>query len=168
MRSENSGNVAVESAGFPDVVDAPSIACPAIRGASGPDRYLSALFDQVFAFLLAFAVAAAGGDDRRSAWTGVAAVSVFVLYFLLSEGLFASTLGKVMFGLRVVDLRGRPCGFSRAFVRTLARFVEANPILLGGLPAAAMIVLTRRHQRLGDLVAGTVVARRAELDYGDE
>jgi uncharacterized RDD family membrane protein YckC len=40
--------------------------------------------------------------------------------------------------------------------------VEANPLLLGGLPAGIAILASERNQRLGDLAAGTLVvsARR--------
>lgn len=134
------------------------------RGTSGPDRYLSALFDHVFAFLLAAVVPAVVAGDRRDIWAGAAAIAAYILYFLLGEGIFATTPGKAMFGLRVVTLDGRRCGFAKATVRTLTRLVEFNPILLGGLPAASLIILTPRHQRLGDLMAGTVVARTSALD----
>lgn len=141
-----------------------SAARAGLRGVSGPDRYLSALFDHVFAFLIAFVIATLFGDDRRNVWAGVSAVSAYVLYFLLGEGMFSSTPGKAMFGLRVVTLQGQACGLIRAMTRTLTRFIEVNPILLGGLPAAALIVFTPRRQRLGDLIARTVVVRKNDLD----
>jgi uncharacterized RDD family membrane protein YckC len=40
--------------------------------------------------------------------------------------------------------------------------VEVNPILLGGLPAAAVVALSPTRQRLGDLVAGTYVLTAAD------
>jgi hypothetical protein len=42
-------------------------------------------------------------------------------------------------------------------LRTLLRVIEVNPILLGALPAGIMLLVTKRRQRLGDLLAGTVV-----------
>jgi uncharacterized RDD family membrane protein YckC len=35
--------------------------------------------------------------------------------------------------------------------------VEANPILVGELPAALCVIFSRNRQRFGDKVAGTVV-----------
>jgi uncharacterized RDD family membrane protein YckC len=45
-------------------------------------------------------------------------------------------------------------------VRTLARLVEVNPLLLGALPAGIAILSSSRRQRIGDWLANTVVVRR--------
>ena len=81
---------------------------------------------------------------------------LWIVYFTYLEGTSGQTLGKRVLGLRVVDLKtGRPPDFSKAFVRTLLRIVDWLPglYLLGFVVA----VLTPRKQRLGDLVADTVV-----------
>jgi uncharacterized RDD family membrane protein YckC len=88
----------------------------------------------------------------------------FVLWFLLawiySAGLESSpwqaTLGKRALGLVVIDGRGRRLSFVRASVRFLGGTLSV--VLLGiGLLLGAV---TRRHQALMDLVAGTLVVRR--------
>ena len=43
-------------------------------------------------------------------------------------------------------------------VRTGLRLFEVNPLLLGALPAGVAILASSRRQRLGDWLAGTVVA----------
>ena len=35
--------------------------------------------------------------------------------------------------------------------------IEVNPLLLGGLPAGLVVIATERKQRIGDLLAGTLV-----------
>lgn len=81
---------------------------------------------------------------------------LWIVYFTYLEGTSGQTLGKHALGLRVIDLTtGRPPSFSKALVRTLFRIVDWLPgfYLLGSVVA----VLTARKQRLGDLVAETVV-----------
>jgi len=48
-------------------------------------------------------------------------------------------------------------------IRTLARLLEANPILLGGIPAGIAIFSSPRKQRIGDSLAGTVVVSRQDI-----
>jgi uncharacterized RDD family membrane protein YckC len=136
----------------------------ALKGTRGSDRYLAALFDNVFAILLAFVVVASLEDSRNVAVPGIAAVLVFWLYFLVSEWLFSATPGKMIWGLRVVTDDGRRCGIARATVRTLTRLLEVNPALLGGVPAALLITFTKRRKRLGDFLAATVVVKAAALE----
>ena len=90
--------------------------------------------------------------------------SVLLLgYFFVLEGLFSRTPGKFATGLMIIDLHGRPAGWKAAGIRFLWRFLEVNPILLGTLPAAVSVILSRRHQRLGDRYAGTLVVPKRRL-----
>ena len=88
------------------------------------------------------------------------------LYFIVLEWLWnGQTVGKRLFGLRVIDLDGSPAGFSAIFVRNLVRLVDFLPGFYGlGFLA---IVFNSRSQRLGDLAAGTYVVRapRPRLDW---
>jgi uncharacterized RDD family membrane protein YckC len=45
----------------------------------------------------------------------------------------------------------------------LLRLVEVNPLLVGGLPAGIVAVLSPRKQRLGDMLAGTLVVYRGDI-----
>jgi uncharacterized RDD family membrane protein YckC len=84
-------------------------------------------------------------------------------YFVVFEALWGRTLGKLITGTVVVDRDGRAPGFAKALARTLLRVVEVNPVLIGGLPAGIALLVTQRHQRIGDLLAGTYVVRRKHL-----
>ncbi len=79
-------------------------------------------------------------------------------YFVLLEWLWAGrTLGKRLFGLRVIGADGAPASFVSVLVRNLVRVIDFLPAFYGlGLLA---IVVSRRSQRLGDLAAGTFVVR---------
>jgi uncharacterized membrane protein SpoIIM required for sporulation/uncharacterized RDD family membrane protein YckC len=82
-------------------------------------------------------------------WTG---------YFILFEGLRqGQTPGKRMVGIRVVSDTGNAVSLSAAAARNLLRIADflPPPYLIGGL----LVALHPRGKRLGDMVAGTVVAR---------
>jgi uncharacterized RDD family membrane protein YckC len=91
------------------------------------------------------------------------AVVTYLTYFWLQEAIWSNTVGKRLFGLCIRRLNGARCGWGAAFVRTVTRVVEVNPVVLGGLPAALLGAFSRRHQRLGDLLSGCVVIRASDL-----
>ena len=66
--------------------------------------------------------------------------------------------GKAAFGLRVVTVEGAPIAARHAFIRSALGLVD---FLLppGGLFAVLVALPSPRNQRLGDLVAGTMVLR---------
>jgi uncharacterized RDD family membrane protein YckC len=81
-------------------------------------------------------------------------VSFMLAYFFLCEALWGQTLGKRAMGLRVLMRDGRPATASAVSARTLLRLIDDNPLGL-----LVMLLSGRRRQRLGDLIAGTIVAR---------
>jgi uncharacterized RDD family membrane protein YckC len=89
-------------------------------------------------------------------------------YFFVQEWIWSTTLGKLLFGLRIVHLDGRPAGLWAAGWRTLLRLFEVNPFLLGYLPGGLAIVRSKRRQRVGDMIAETVVVRRSALEPAPE
>jgi uncharacterized RDD family membrane protein YckC len=90
---------------------------------------------------------------------------VYLGYFFLFETFWSRTPGKFLQGLVIRQTDGSHCHMKHHLIRTLARIVEANPILLGGLPAGLAIFASARKQRIGDSLAGTVViARRSTFD----
>jgi uncharacterized RDD family membrane protein YckC len=84
-------------------------------------------------------------------------VLVYLAYFVVLEALWSRTLGKFFQGLVVRKLDGNPCDWKAALIRGSLRIFEVNPLLLGGLPAGLVIIASERKQRIGDLLAGTVV-----------
>lgn len=84
-----------------------------------------------------------------------AGVGTSFLYFILFEGLTeGGTPGKRALGLQVVRRDGGGVGLEEALLRNLLR-----PVDLATGVGLLLIALTRDRQRLGDLVAGTAVAR---------
>jgi uncharacterized RDD family membrane protein YckC len=110
------------------------------------------------------------GTGAASEWLGrlnrdgATAVSV-ILYFVITVGYgivlewrwHGQTLGKRVMGLRVVDAQGLRLQLSQVILRNLLRLVDMLPVayFVGGIASFC----GRYCQRLGDLAAGTIVAR---------
>jgi uncharacterized RDD family membrane protein YckC len=67
------------------------------------------------------------------------------------------TPGKRWTGLRVVRESGAPVTFVTSSIRNVLRLVDVLPIAYG--VGMVTVFFNRRNQRLGDLAAGTIVAR---------
>jgi uncharacterized RDD family membrane protein YckC len=77
------------------------------------------------------------------------------VYFLVWEARYGRSPGKMAVGVRVVTTSGRPIGWRAAALRNLLRAADLLP--LGYLAGVVSMALSSRFQRLGDLVAGTMV-----------
>jgi uncharacterized RDD family membrane protein YckC len=85
------------------------------------------------------------------------------LYWTVCEVLMGGqTPGKRLIGIRVVRVDGSPVGVLESAVRNLVRVVDFLPALYA-LGCLSML-LTRQHQRLGDLLAGTLLVREERFD----
>lgn len=91
---------------------------------------------------------------------GLLTVAGHIIYTSLFEAYWGRTLGKKLVGIVVVTPRLEAIGMGRSLLRNLARLVDGMFLYLVGVVAAA---LSRRRQRLGDRVAGTVVLRESAL-----
>lgn len=89
------------------------------------------------------ALVGVGGD--------VIAIALWLTYDFLCEALTGQTLGKALFGLRVVRKDGAPLNLAAVATRNVLRLVDWS---IGWI----FVLATRGRQRLGDVVAGTVVA----------
>lgn len=82
---------------------------------------------------------------------------LWAAYATAFEAAFGRTPGKALFGLVVADADGSRASPGAVAVRNLLRFVDGVLVYVVGF---AVLALTERRQRLGDLAAGTVVLRR--------
>lgn len=141
---------------------------------AGPFRRLPAylidcLFRLVAILVLLFLALLSGAAGALSLGLGV----LFVCWFLLSwfyGGLFETlwngqTPGKRMTGLRVLSLDGQPINAWQAILRNVLRDVDAMPMIGAGVEFSiplytlglAVMAVSARFARLGDLAAGTIV-----------
>jgi uncharacterized RDD family membrane protein YckC len=126
-------------------------------------RYLAALADNIAAMIVAFFIAA-NVPGLSPLAQGLSGYGLYLAYFFCLEWFAGATLGKLAFGLRVRSVNGTPCSLWQSLTRTILRILEVNPVLLGALPAFIAILSSKRRQRIGDMLAGTVVvSRQVEL-----
>jgi uncharacterized RDD family membrane protein YckC len=126
------------------------------------------VFSMVAMLVIVAAVGTGGFSDAAegAVGTGIGLLLVVLfaiqwLYFAVLEAWHGRTPGKRALGLRVVTATGRPIGFRAAALRNVMRAADALPLTYSGgvLSIAGLVSMatTRRFQRLGDLVAGTIV-----------
>lgn len=127
-----------------------------ITGDASKARLIAVFIDHVVAFALTM-LAVAFVPESLGQVKALFFFFIYLAYFVVLEALWSRTLGKFVQGLVVRKLDGSPCDWTGALIRGFLRIVEVNPLLLGGLPAGVVIIATERKQRLGDLLAGTVV-----------
>jgi uncharacterized RDD family membrane protein YckC len=97
------------------------------------------------------------------------AIAIFILflfnwgYFTLFEAFWnGRTPGKRVARVRVIQRSGRSISLLESMARNLVRYVDQLPFFYA-VGVIAMFV-TRQHQRLGDLAAGTLVVRDRDPD----
>jgi uncharacterized RDD family membrane protein YckC len=100
-------------------------------------------------------------DDLR-AQVNVLPVSILVgwaYYALMESSPAQATVGKIALGIYVTDREGDPIDFRRASIRFWAKLMSTMTLMLGWLMAA----FTPRKRALHDILAGTLVLRRATV-----
>src|SRR5258707_11142065 len=96
---------------------------------------------------------------------------LIILVFVLMSGYFAifewlwhgQTPGKRWLKLRVIREDGRPISFFEAAVRNLLREFDIMPFPFYSI-GLIFVFANERDQRVGDMVAGTVVVREREAE----
>jgi len=126
-------------------------------------RFLARLLDSLIQLVVIIALLIGLGvtGSPRGISLAVFFIGVFLVVFAydvvfetLNNG---RTIGKSAAGIRVVGQLGEPVRFVSSAVRNIVRIVDFLPIFY--LVGTISIVATEHDQRLGDLAAGTVVAR---------
>ena len=130
----------------------------------------------VLVLLVLFSVFLPGiGASSKPSAQWAAAIGIFIL-FLLQWGYFTlfeafwngRTPGKRAARIRVIQRSGRAIGLFESMARNLVRYVDQFPFFYA--VGVIAIFVTRQHQRLGDLAAGTLVVRDREQEsplWGD-
>ncbi|MBX3262471.1 MAG: RDD family protein [Labilithrix sp.] len=140
------------------------VAGPA-RRALGHVLDLALCYGAVVVLGLVVVLAALGGGVESGelgaaakAGLGLVLLALFAaqwIYFVAWEAVFGRSPGKMAVGLRVVTTSGRPIGWRAAALRNLLRAADLLPV--GYVVGVVSMALSSRFQRLGDLVAGTMV-----------
>ena len=135
-----------------------------LKGDRTKTRLFAMMFDLAPLGCLCVFVAAKFPGDIPSAGRFAILATTFLLWYFLPEAIWGATLGKRIFGLKVVRLDGSQAAWRESFWRTILRLVEVNPILLGAIPGGLAVTYSNRGQRLGDMIAHALVVRRKTLE----
>lgn len=89
----------------------------------------------------------------------VVVLGITLGYYALLEGYLGQTVGKMLFGVEVIrEGTGAAPGPKAAALRVLMLlFADAQ---FFGIVGLAVVLLTEKHQRIGDVAAGTLVVRK--------
>jgi len=141
-------------------------------------RFAAIVIDTIVLFLalvVIFSIAAASGaldvndptlsggfglNRTAPAWLYVVTYGLVFVYYTLLEALTCASVGKLVFGMRVVmDDGTRPTGVA-IVMRNLVRLPE---VIFWYVPSGISCLASTRNKRLGDLAAKTVVVRRGAV-----
>lgn len=140
-------------------------------------RMLAWLIDTLVIIALVI-MAAIGITVAGAATPGFASALFMVVWFAIDWGYFilletiwsGQTIGKKALGLRVIQESGVRIGFLQAALRNLTRPFDRLPGVLMGMAGPGFYAvgglcafLSGSQQRLGDMLAGTVVVRERRL-----
>lgn len=124
----------------------------------------------VLSFVAVYPIAAITGDIQTTAegtnadLSGPPATIALLLWLGLSIGYhtllewrFGKTLGKYLVSIRVTSDDGSPLTLRSSLVRNVSRLVDFLPFFY--LAGIVLLLLSKRHKRLGDRLGSSVVVR---------
>ncbi len=95
-------------------------------------------------------------------------IVAFLYFFIWEYYGNGATPGKLLLGIRVMRKNGVKLDFTTALLRNLFRLLDALPILYPYLLGAWVMLLSKDEQRIGDIVADTVVVTLPRARSGAE
>jgi uncharacterized RDD family membrane protein YckC len=121
-------------------------------------RGIANIIDQILVILPLVAIASLTntGSNNEEAYMAIGGI-LFLVYLIVAEAIWGQTLGKRLFGIQVMMQDGRKCTILGAVFRNVFRTID---MIFGGyLLALIVMTVTSRRQRIGDLIAKTVVIK---------
>jgi uncharacterized RDD family membrane protein YckC len=164
-------------------IDTPELVALEFPLAGIGSRCLASLMDyllQAIVFVAAIFLFAAIGSSGGASQSGTQhagevadkwVVAILILipflfqwgYFTLFEAFWSGrTPGKRLMKVRVIHQTGRGITFFESMIRNLIRAVDFLPSFYA--VGVASLFITKRHQRLGDLAAGTLVVHEQKRE----
>ena len=123
-------------------------------------RYCSNVIDYTIVIILVALSIYAFGEPNDSGGYSVIGVKALIipviwfLYFPVCEAFASRTIGKIPFDLYVVDPKGECPNLMQTFLR---RMLDPVELFFIGIPGLVAINHSAANQRLGDMMAGTIV-----------
>ena len=131
--------------------------------ASLGDRIVASIIDNIIkvAYIVILTLilgVTADSFDSGFEWIFIILILPVAFYSLLSEVfLNGQSVGKKVMSIKVISLNGNQATFSQYLIRWLFRLVDL--LLFSGLIATIVVAATEKHQRIGDIVAGTTLVK---------
>ena len=103
----------------------------------------------------------------QNGWVMIVLMLPIVLYDLACEVLLnGQSVGKKVMGIKVISLAGEQPGFGQYLIRWIFRLIDVA--FSSGIIAVVLVAATEKKQRLGDLLAGTVLVKtRPRTHFSD-
>jgi len=120
-----------------------------------PIRFVAVLIDTIIIAVIAGILAI----PFQSQLSGAVSLLIFLLYFIVLEGAYGQTVGKMAVKIKVVREDGTKINYTDAVVRNVLRLIDLIPYFIPYLLGAILIWTSDMKQRLGDRVAHTVVVK---------
>jgi len=130
------------------------------KGAKVTDRMLAILIDWffIFAYYLLFSILITGllsFSSSNRVLLVLISLPVFFYHLLFEYLMDGQSPGKRIIGIKVVNLDGSRPSLLGYLLRWIFRIIDI--VLLAGSVALIVIMFSKYGQRLGDIVAGTIV-----------
>ena len=140
-------------------------------------RVLATIIDYiiVFAFffwyVMMFGSPNEEGGNTVSGWPTLVPILFWALWLIGTESYCGQTLGHALMGLKVIGNNGSAITFGQSLKRRLCDAIEISWCF--GLIAFIIVKGNERHQRLGDIIAKTIVVAKdqdvlPEFDFDSE
>lgn len=109
----------------------------------------------MFSYFLISLIFGSGPPANVEIVFNLSALLIVSFYFIILESRSGQTLGKKMFHIRVVNVDGRNATLKQSVIRNAARVLDGLVLIV----PLILIIFTNKKQRIGDLLASTVVIR---------
>lgn len=125
------------------------------------NRVIATLIDYgiYLAFFIVYVYSVGTPNDEGgytvSGMKGLPVFVVWFVYFPFVESIRGQTLGHLITGTQVIDKSGGPVSFWQSLKRRI--FDPIDILMLFGLIGFITVKNSEKHQRVGDLAAGTIV-----------
>lgn len=132
-----------------------------VRYAGFLTRYLALAFDWEILFLITLLIRYSFPSFviNNPDITGLSLTSLFITYKILTVKFYGKSIGKRIFGLKVVGINSEKISWSQAIIRELVSFFISLPFLVGEF----FYFFSSKKQTLHDKLVSTVVIKENSL-----
>jgi uncharacterized RDD family membrane protein YckC len=120
-------------------------------------RVVAVIIDIVLIGIVTSAIGGVFAQVRLGTVGSLIGLVISFGYYIYLEGTYGQTIGKMALDIVVVTEDGQHIDYRPAAIRTILRIIDALPVFY--LVGFVLVLVTDRKQRLGDMLADTIVVR---------